>query len=143
MGEFTSELGSITTFFDVEKDSVHTVTLESIGLHSDQWISILEVSGGTSLPGAVQSMLRRTSSVPGRFAHLKYSRKKSDKRSRRQSLPSIAHSRSIPRVDSNNRDASFRAPLLPTHFFTGPTVGRQTLSGQQREYRLGAFVCVP
>jgi len=44
MGEFTSEPGSITTSLGVKKDHVRTVTIESLGLDDDEWISLLEVS---------------------------------------------------------------------------------------------------
>lgn len=44
VGEFESHPGSVTTSFGIEKDNVHAVTLESLGLDKDEWISLLEVS---------------------------------------------------------------------------------------------------
>lgn len=46
MGEFESTAGAITTSYDIQKDDVRTVTLESIGLDTKGWISLLEVSPG-------------------------------------------------------------------------------------------------
>lgn len=43
-GEFDSHPGSVTSYFDVIAYDVHTVTLESLGLDKDEWISLLEVS---------------------------------------------------------------------------------------------------
>ncbi|CAB1098072.1 unnamed protein product [Ectocarpus sp. CCAP 1310/34] len=42
-GEFDSHPGSVTSYFDVIAYDVHTVTLESLGLDTDEWISLLEV----------------------------------------------------------------------------------------------------
>eukprot|EP00903_Cladosiphon_okamuranus_P011290 g10646.t1 len=44
MGEFASTTGSITSSYDIQKNDVHTVTLESIGLGTNAWISLLEVN---------------------------------------------------------------------------------------------------
>lgn len=49
MGEFKSTAGEITTSYDIQKNDVRTVTLESIGLDTSGWISLLEVSRGLDI----------------------------------------------------------------------------------------------
>lgn len=44
IGEFESKSGSIVTSLGIQEDEVHTVTLESVGIGKDEWISLLEVS---------------------------------------------------------------------------------------------------
>lgn len=44
VGVFESQAGSIVTSLGIEEDDVHSITLESVGLHKDEWISLLEVS---------------------------------------------------------------------------------------------------
>ena len=44
IGEFDSKPGSVSTSLGIMQEGVHTVTLESLGLAKDEWISILEVS---------------------------------------------------------------------------------------------------
>lgn len=44
VGEYESQSGSVTTSLGITEDNVHTVTVESIGLERDEWISVLEVS---------------------------------------------------------------------------------------------------
>eukprot|EP00903_Cladosiphon_okamuranus_P014053 g13063.t1 len=41
--EFESQRGLVSTSLGIQKHGVHTVTLESIGLHTHEWISLLEV----------------------------------------------------------------------------------------------------
>lgn len=51
VGEFDSHPGSVTSYFDVIAYDVHTVTLESLGLDTDEWISLLEVSKNGGIVG--------------------------------------------------------------------------------------------
>lgn len=44
IGEFDSSPGSTFTLLGIEEEDVSSVTLESIGLDEDEWISLLEVS---------------------------------------------------------------------------------------------------
>lgn len=44
IGHFESQSGSIVTSLGIEEDEVNTITLESIGIGKDEWISLLEVS---------------------------------------------------------------------------------------------------
>lgn len=44
IGEFESQSGSTVTSLGIEEDDVHTITLESIGIGKNEWISLLEVS---------------------------------------------------------------------------------------------------
>eukprot|EP00752_Nemacystus_decipiens_P009695 g8659.t1 len=43
IGEFDSTPGSITTSLGIKQDGVESVTLESLGIDNDEWISLLEV----------------------------------------------------------------------------------------------------
>lgn len=43
IGEYESHPGSISTSLGVKRDGVQTVTLESIDIGKDEWISLLEV----------------------------------------------------------------------------------------------------
>ena len=43
IGEYESSPGSISTSLGITQDGVETVTLSSIGLGEDEWISLLEV----------------------------------------------------------------------------------------------------
>ena len=43
MGEFDSDPGSVSTSLGIMQNGVHTITLESLGIAKDEWISILEV----------------------------------------------------------------------------------------------------
>lgn len=49
VGEFESTAGAITTSYDIEYYDVRTVILESIGLDTNEWISLLEVSRGVDM----------------------------------------------------------------------------------------------
>lgn len=44
IGEYDSHPGSISTSLGIKQEGVETVTLESIGIRKDEWISLLEVS---------------------------------------------------------------------------------------------------
>lgn len=44
IGEFDSHPGYIVTSLGIEEDDVHAITLKSIGIDRDEWISLLEVS---------------------------------------------------------------------------------------------------
>lgn len=44
IGEFESQRGSIVTSLGIQEDEVSTITLESIGIDKDEWISLLEAS---------------------------------------------------------------------------------------------------
>lgn len=44
IGEFDSTPESIYTFLGIEEEDVNSVTLESLGIGEDEWISLLEVS---------------------------------------------------------------------------------------------------
>lgn len=49
IGEFESTAGATTTSYDIQRNDVLTVTLESIGLDTTGWISLLEVSRGLDM----------------------------------------------------------------------------------------------
>ncbi|CAN0169681.1 unnamed protein product, partial [Laminaria digitata] len=44
IGEFDSSPGSTFNILGIEEEEVESVTLESIGIGEDEWISLLEVS---------------------------------------------------------------------------------------------------
>ncbi len=44
IGEFESQPGSVSTSLGIQQNGVDTVTLESVGIDEDEWISLLEVS---------------------------------------------------------------------------------------------------
>ncbi|CAM9626768.1 unnamed protein product, partial [Hapterophycus canaliculatus] len=43
IGEFESHPGSVSTSLGIQQNDVDTVTLESVGIDEDEWISLLEV----------------------------------------------------------------------------------------------------
>lgn len=45
IGDFDSYPGSTFNSLDIRGDSVRTLTLRSIGIEDDDWISLVEVSG--------------------------------------------------------------------------------------------------
>lgn len=44
IGDFESQSGSTVTSLGISEGDVRTITLESIGINKDEWISLLEVS---------------------------------------------------------------------------------------------------